>query len=685
MLGANNKKYMLLFLTVLIVSIFYAALKESKEVKRDTTTLFNFYYKYKYTNPLKAKEALDLILQQEPSNKTATHAMINWYLQKGDTHAALQFLERIHQQAPSDAYIAYKLMKLYITLNEQAKAKIVLNQILMIKNNTLTHRATVTYETVYPEDKLVFVTTQYASFIEPIRFNIVRDFKPLYQQVQKFMKLQPDSARQTLQLILAIDKNALEAYLLLGYLELQEKHVNNALPNFVKAFELKPSPILALQLGYIYAELKNKTKAIEYFTYAANHGTDAAKSKSSSALNAVKRKLSIGILQMGGGFGISPVLSSEDKLWNLFYQNKKTNKEVAWRAIEKLLNIHPFNIRSLREAAYFATAEKNNLLAIAYWKRAYALERNPAYALSIGYLYDGIDWKYSAFHYFDLAAQTTNQDIHNKAEMAMTNMGGSQSKFFPRPYFAELYSSPFYFSRFNLGVFPTILRTGVTLNETYHAEPYFSYRRTSDSRSGTSLQGPIIQSGISQIFEDNVAIYAAGFRLYPWKKLPLQAFIETGKAEDLIDRNRSKWRGDVRAGLIYYNAFGETATYTDQLKLQFKYVSSLYADLIYYSRYNNNIIGSAWFRPGFRVATYQSASLDLYLANYYVIDKNKEFYNNLYSLGPGIAFRPTNRINCVLRFESLNGFYIPLNSKTPNPYQANYYNKLAMVELFFRF
>jgi tetratricopeptide (TPR) repeat protein len=684
--GAKVAKYSLLILLIgMIIALWYSALHESKEVQRDIHTLFNFYYRYKATNPLKAKEALDLILQQEPNNPIATRAIINWYLEHGDTHSALKFLEQHHQQDPSNAYIDYKLMKLYISLNEHDKAKAIYKNILSTKDSPWVHRSKIIYEAVYPMDTQDVTSPSYLSFIEPLHFKPITDFKPLYEKIQSIMRLQPDSAKRALHLILSINQNEREAYMLLGYIYLQEKQLDNALSHFIKAFTLKPTASLALQLGYIYAELKNSTKATEFFNYAATNGSGSIKQQSLNAINALAHQLPINISTPFGGKTNAPVQSPEDKLWNTFYQNKKAQIQLAWQAIEQLLKLNPTNIRALKEAAYFATAQKDNLRAIGYWKNAYAIEPNPEYALSIAYLYDGIDRKFTAFHYFDLAAKTSNKAVHDKAEVAMTNMGGSQFKFLPKPYFIELYTAPFYFSRFGLGVFPTILRTGVTLSETYHTEVYLSHRRTKDSRSGTTLQGLIVQSSISQIFEDNAAIYAAGVRASPWPKVPVQAFFEAGSAEDLIYRNRPKWRSDVRGGLVYFNAWGAKPTYTDSFKLQWKWVSTLYADFVYYSRYNNNIIGTAWYRPGFRVATFQSASLDLYLANYYIFDKNREFFNNTYSLGPGIAFRPTNRVNMVVRLESLQGYYIPVHSPSPNPYGSKYRNKIAMVEFYMRF
>jgi hypothetical protein len=221
---------------------------------------------------------------------------------------------------------------------------------------------------------------------------------------------------------------------------------------------------------------------------------------------------------------------------------------------------------------------------------------------------------------------------------------------------------------------------GIVLDDKYQTEAYLNYRIAKDNRSG-------VQNSISQIFEDNVAIYGVGIRAYPWPSIPLQAFLEIGKAEDLIDQQRPKWRGDVRGGLIYYNQWGPGTkpTYTFGVASPWSWRMTLYSDLIYYSRYDHNIIGTVLFRPGYRILTLQSTTVDFYLGNYLIFDKNREFYNNTYSIGPGIAVTPTNRLNVTIRLELLQGYYIPVNSPTPNPYSSRYHNNIAMVEAYFRF
>lgn len=120
--------YLILFICIAALTV-YSALKKSRTIQRDIPTLLNFYYNYKDTNPLRAKEAIDLILRQEPTNHLAIHANVNWYMQKGDTHSALAFLRQYHKAHPNDSYINFELAQLYVLLNQMSDAKPLLQQV----------------------------------------------------------------------------------------------------------------------------------------------------------------------------------------------------------------------------------------------------------------------------------------------------------------------------------------------------------------------------------------------------------------------------------------------------------------------------------------------------------------------------------------------------------------------------
>ncbi len=668
-----------IILTVLSL-IAYFAYRQTKTLKRDIPTLFNHYYQLKNTSPWQSKTALELIIAQDPNNIIATRELANWYLRHGDTRGALDFLQKSHQQFPNDDIITYELAKLYILLSNQEAAEPLLrklsqNPISKYRKEAMKlHNFFATKKILHSER-----TSSYMSYIEPVYFKESPVLAPLYQQAQEMVKLNPELSRKYLNLILSVNPNEYNAYIQLGYLDLKQKKYNAALLKFSKAFNIKPQASVAIQIGYLLAKKEKTQEASSFFDYGLQHGNDIEKSLATRALDYLKR------LKIMSETDKKPVLlSKKEQLLMAFYNYKKGNPGKAWPIIWKLLRLYPQDLRIWKEAGYYAVTQKRYKLALKYWLHLYTINPEPEYALQLAYLYDGLDDKPKAFHYFYLASKTHKRELKYKAELAMTNIGGAHTKILPDPYFIDVYIAPFYFSRFDLGVLPSITRAGITLNKEYYSELYLGYRRTSDSRSGT-IEGLIIENSISQIFEDNVAIYSVGFRSRLWADIPLLGFIEVGRAEDLIYRDRPRWRDDVRGGLVYYNEWGAKPTYTSNLEFPFKRHTTLYADTIYYSRYDNNIIGTAWFRPGLRVATYQSSSLDIYLANFLVLDKNHEFYNNVYAIGPGIVFQPSNRLNLKFRFESHQAYYIRVNSPTPNPYRSKYYNNIFLIEGFIRF
>lgn len=664
---------------LMLCTFFYAVLHNRHHLQRDIPSLLNQYYRLKEQKPWRAKEALELILAQNPTHIQAIHALGYWYIEQGDTHSAQKYLRKVHHLFPQDSVINFQLAKLYLMLNQPLRAKAYLQQVLHSNNSKVKKKAKVLWATHFRKENTKQAVV-HSSFIPSITMTSKLDLKPLYVRVQEVSSMAPELARQYLEFITRLEPLDHEAFLKLGYLHLRLKNSKQALKNLMTAFSLNADPRTGLQIGYLLIKEHEFDKARYYFLYALNHGATNIEVKARRAIFYLNQLQNRALIKQDDAVA----LSHKDVLLNVFYKNKTINKRLAWKIIRTLLRNYPSDVTIWTEAAYYAMAEHKKLLAIEYWKRAYQLERKPKYALSIAYLYDELGEKPQAFYYFNQASITQDLRLRYKAELGMTQIGGQQTKFLPKPWFAEVYAAPFYFSRFDLGVLPIISRAGVTLEEHHHTEFYVSYRRTQDNRSGTQ-QNARIQNSISQIFEDNVAITSLGVRTNPWQSVPLQTFIEVGRAEDLIFRNRPKWRSDVRGGGIYFNEWGAKPDYYFDLQFPFQWVATLYSDVIYYSRYDNNIIGTAWFRPGLRIAAYQSASVDTYLANYLILDKNHEFYNNTYVIGPGISFQPTNRLNLKFRFESLQGYYIPVNSPTTNPYGSKFYNNVALLEGFIRF
>lgn len=665
-------------LLVALVVLTYVAYIQSQHIKRDIPTLLNHYYRLKELKPQQAKNALDIIIHQEPENKLAYREMANWYANHGHRQHALAFLQTAHRRFPHDPQFTVQLAKLYQSMGQARKASALLNEMNQSPEFNPNKKTT-----FYQKSFSVTQTKpdMQVSFISPINISkySANPLYPLYLKAQENNRTNPKIAQQALEQILAMNANEYRALLELGYLALNSGHKKAATSYLVKAFSVQPESRVALQLGYLFVKQKQINSGTKYFKYALDKGNEQEKKQARSALYYLER------LQSASLAGSETnQLSHKDKLLNIFYQQRQKNPTKAWQAIKTLLKQFPNDIRLWKEAGYYAITHHQTKQALTYWLHVYQLEANPEYALQLGYLYDGLHQKSLAFHYFLMASKTTDDALKLKAELAMTNIGSDHTKILPDPFFVEGYIAPFHFSRFNLGVLPTIVRAGIHLHQKRELDFYLNYRRTVDSRSGF-VQNLIIQNSISQIFEDNVAVYSLGLRVRVLKEQPLIAFIEAGRAQDLVYRNRPFWRGDLRSGLVYYNQWGALPTYRPTFQVPFKPITTLYADTIYYSRYDKNVIATAWFRPGVRIAEFQSSSLDVYLANFLVIDKNHEFYNNVFSYGPGIVYQPSNRLNIKVRFEAHQAYYLSVNSPTPNPYGTKFFNKIVLLEGFIRF
>ncbi len=264
----------------------------------------------------------------------------------------------------------------------------------------------------------------------------------------------------------------------------------------------------------------------------------------------------------------------------------------------------PTALQSLKQAGYLAIKKNCSYLAIDRFTKAYALSQDPNIAMQLGYLYDQVNNKPEAYRFFQLASRSSDKSLAFQANNAMTNLSGLQTKGLPTPYFSEVFFNPFTESRFGLTVRPFIARLGVEQNNILQTKQYVFFRRTDDNRSVNLGQ-------ISQIYEDNVQITGLGGQITPIPGFPLVGFLEAGEAYDLVYRDRERWRGDFRSGLMYYNEFGARPAYFDQLTFSTKYYSDLYGEATYFTRYRN-VIAGVKTHQGIRLLQYHSAMVNLY-------------------------------------------------------------------------
>ncbi|HBI22353.1 MAG TPA: hypothetical protein DDY37_07220 [Legionella sp.] len=392
-------------------------------------------------------------------------------------------------------------------------------------------------------------------------------------------------------------------------------------------------------------------------------------------------------------------------LMDMYYRLKQSNPNAAEKALSIVLQQDENYLPALREGSQWYLHEKNLARARPLLERLHALlPENSRYAAQLARvillsLEKGThrpcrvqaQWALNAMasylpvytdashvvlkdHKVGSVARTHLTIMKTKqsaASVMPTHLGGLQIKALPAPYFSEIFFTPFTQSRFGLTVRPFIARAGVEQGNRFQTKQYVFLRRTDDNRSRNFGQ-------ISQIYEDDVQITGVGAQVKPFPSLPVVGFVEAGTAYDLVYRDRDRWRGDLRAGFMYYQNIGCQPAYDDVLNISLNYYGEWYADMIYFSRYQNNVIGGAVTRHRIRALQYKSSVVNVYVVGRALTDTQRVFYNNFAEIGPGIGFVPSNRFNLQLRFEHLQGIYLPAGA-IPNPYPKHYTNNVVQL------
>lgn len=503
---------------------------------------------------------------------------------------------------------------------------------------------------------ILFVTSALIQSKTPLR-----DTRVLMNKYSQFKQSNPLAAKKALFIVLKQNPNYLPALIESIQWYQNENDSKNLLSTFQRLHHLVPdNNNYTYQLANLYYSEGEWSQAAPLFVQLAKNNTGNLHIQSQHALDAMSSSLP-GYPQLVARD--IQIVKSPDDVVILPHQIEPREHTATFLLTKPKIG--------LREKGYIALAQGHKRAAIDYFSRAYAIKPDADVAMQLGYLYDEINLKPQAYRYFQLATRSPDKTLALRAQYALTNLGGLQTKALPSPYFSEVFFTPFTQSRFGLTVRPFITRLGVEQDNCFKTKEYVFLRRTDDNRSENLGQ-------ISQIYEDNVQITGTGIQVSPFVNLPIVGFIEAGTAYDLVYRNRDRWRGDLRGGLMYYQDFGTRPSYYDQLKISHDYYSDWYADTTYFSRYNNNVIGGIRTHQGIRLLQYHASLVNLYVVGRALADSNRDFFNNIAEVGPGIALVPTDRFNLQLRFEHIKGMYIPAGA-TPNPYGKYYTNNIVQL------
>jgi tetratricopeptide (TPR) repeat protein len=480
------------------------------------------------------------------------------------------------------------------------------------------------------------------------------DAQPLYE-FYALKETNPQQAEKVLENFIKQNPSNLTAQLEMGDLLIKENRHQEAIPYFKNAQKLDPSDYRAqLQLNYLLSE-KQKSGMIFIKTPVVSPAEKTPAKNTPPA---------------------PPSLLDE------FYKIKEKNPRKAEQILCKLLAQKPCDLKLLLEMGYLLVAQKRNSEAIFYFQNAERLDpKNGETTLQIAYLFNETKRNREAYYKFQQASYSPKKDIHLKGEEGMIGLAGQQTKVLKDPYFVDFYFAPFYLSRFRDYICPSQARAGITYGKNKQGELYVTNRFNRDTES-------LINNAIPQIYSDNSVDWAFGTNYQPFEKIPIQGYIELGRAYELVTNGDGRpWKYDFRLGVTGYSTYGAPPVYSECLAFPFKFVGDIYGDFSYYSRFVHDWIGQLRVRPGVRTMTYRNSSVDLYLNVNLLWDTQRLFYNNILVVGPGIAFQPDNRFNLIFRVESDWGYYLPINinSSQPNPYNSIYYSTIVEMETYIRF
>lgn len=337
---------------------------------------------------------------------------------------------------------------------------------------------------------------------------------------------------------------------------------------------------------------------------------------------------------------------------------QSTDAEVSGRAREALTNLQAEQLRVKRQKGYDLVAQGHRQEAISLFETIHREEpSDSSAALQLAYLYAAADQTAKARLLFDALRDSPDQQIAYQAAAALDVLRRDS-----KLWFGSVYLSPFYQSRFDNEINPLNAKVGLRLDR--YVQPYIGLRFSRDrrSRSGT----------LPQIFSDNSAVLSLGLQI-PIPRAGVTLYAEAGTAISLLSHpDRGRAIPDYRAGVLWFRGWGKSLV-EDAHKVQneFSQTGSAYADFGFYSRYDNNGIGSLQLHHGVNLPTARTVPMQALATINIVKDTNGNFYNNVIEVGPHLRIVPLRQlVSLMLEVQYLRGFYLVHDST--NPYKPRY-------------
>lgn len=185
---------------------------------------------------------------------------------------------------------------------------------------------------------------------------------------------------------------------------------------------------------------------------------------------------------------------------------------------------------------------------------------------------------------------------------------------------------------------------------------YLGAALTKDSRS--------TGGNLPAIFSDNFGLVGLGVGAQPgrgWVSVRAEANLAVNLVRSADHPDRTE--GDVRVLAAYFRRWEPPPGAGRRF-------AEVYGSAGYYSRYRDNGIAYAQARAGWRLTA--AAPLYGYLRLNLTKDVNRDFYNNVAEIGPGLEWRAGGPLALSARAEYLGGVYLGIEGRDPNPYGPTY-------------
>lgn len=468
-------------------------------------------------------------------------------------------------------------------------------------------------------------------------YELIREDKPADAAalMSEILKVRPTDGRVRLEL---------------AYLEIRLKRWKEAVDLLDAAIEENPDDMrLRMERGYVRLELGQTSAAADEFGVAARAAGEF-QAPAQAALEGIKNQTSEEGLRV-----------REDALLNAGYDDLRTG--AAAQAREKFkaaLDADPGRTEVSKQLGYMSMADGDLPAAARRFEGVRLLDPGDAEtALELGYIEDALHNEVAATKAFKAALASPDPGIRTAAAVALENVRAAS-----RPLYLDVTATPMHTARFADRIAVVEANLGWKPRPDWPLDLFLGGRYTQDSRSRSGTE--------PQIYEDNFLSVGPGLKIQPrgWNASLSAEWDVTRNLMRSSEHPRAT-EGDARVVLADYHYWeGPLRTFADAG-----------ANVGYYARYRENVIGYFQGRVGGKPWTGRRTTVALYAPVNALKDSNKDYFNNLVEAGVGLEVQPLARINFKVRAEAVRGFYMGIHGRDPNPY-GRVYNDVRVTLIY---